>query len=274
VDRVLLYLYTNDYDTKPPLADGLPISCERESTAHSNASTSHVSATDSINQNATKATATQPTGELSDTFSGNVKAEIHALVYACADKLGIANLKQAACQKFMAALTIEELTAPTFTSTLSTVYDSTAATDDVLRPAVAKRLFKEMTILRNVPEITEMLRRYEPVAWAVFETFEETLAKRAKKYKSCKESLQSTELKYLATLEENKTLLGRLKAFETSVVKKDQHIESLKKFIDSYKKPFSSQCGTQLSNTVVRRINEPMKQLYLECLQCHHLQKI
>ena len=105
-----------------------------------------------------------------------------ALVYKCADMLGIEGLKNLAAKRFL-------LQAPTgicidgFEEALRVMYESTASNDQMLRIPATRVCIQKYSLVANREETIKVILKHEPVVWDVATSLlEEFAAEKASLY--------------------------------------------------------------------------------------------
>jgi len=93
---------------------------------------------------------------------------IHALVYKCADMLGIEDLKKEASERFLAGSS-KALKGKLkgFEQPLEVMYESTRADDQDLRLHVTSLCVKEHAVVEPRKEIVEIILRHDPNVWNI-----------------------------------------------------------------------------------------------------------
>jgi hypothetical protein len=90
---------------------------------------------------------------------------LHVAIYACADKLGISSLKTVGQKKLIAAA--RSITDKAFAQSLGAVYENTAARDDGPKAAATQHILMLKIKVVDFPEIVEVLKKHEPMVWAI-----------------------------------------------------------------------------------------------------------
>ncbi|KAI1619052.1 hypothetical protein EDD37DRAFT_647835 [Exophiala viscosa] len=144
--RVLLYLYTNDYEAKtvPSYLEGVTRKSESQS----------VPAISSVQPKENEALTRL--------------LRIHALVYRSADMLGVEGLKGIASSRFLDVAEIALTLAPdTLAEPLKIMFDSTRENDLRLRNPVLILCLENHAIIAEHKPIVEMMLKYEPTVWNI-----------------------------------------------------------------------------------------------------------
>jgi hypothetical protein len=116
---------------------------------------------------------------------------LHVAIYACADKLGISSLKTVGQKKFIAAA--RSITDKAFAQSLGAVYENTAARDDGPKAAATQHILTLKIKVVDFPEIVEVLKKHEPMVWAMVQVYGKDLENRFKDHSELKASPASTK---------------------------------------------------------------------------------
>ncbi len=105
-----------------------------------------------------------------------------ALVYKCADMLGVEALKNLAAERFLlqapAAVSIDG-----FEEALRVMYESTASNDQMLRIPATRVCIQKYSLVANREETIKVILKHEPVVWDVATSLlEEFAAEKASLY--------------------------------------------------------------------------------------------
>jgi hypothetical protein len=87
-----------------------------------------------------------------------------ALVYKCADMLGVDSLKAQAARRFL-ILARKSISCRGFEEAMKTMYESTAYDDRILRIPATHDFVQKHTLVTEREKILEVVLKYEPVAW-------------------------------------------------------------------------------------------------------------
>ncbi|KAK5553848.1 BTB/POZ domain [Exophiala xenobiotica] len=87
-----------------------------------------------------------------------------ALVYKCADMLGINFLKGQAAKRFL-SFARKSISCRGFEEAMILMYESTAHDDQVLRVPATRCLIQKHTLVAESEEVLKVVLKYEPVAW-------------------------------------------------------------------------------------------------------------
>ena len=94
------------------------------------------------------------------------KLETNALVYKCADMLGVEDLKALAADRFVTdARTV--FTKRAFAEPLRIMYESTRSDDGYLRLPITTLCIKHHNLLADIPETIAVIQHYEYNVWTV-----------------------------------------------------------------------------------------------------------
>lgn len=239
---VLVYLYTKDYDMEAPLRPGFPES------GLDRAPEQLFSATiQAMEPELDDASSKSPAYAKTSSKAQYREGLVHIAVYACADRLGISTLKTLASQKFMAiANTIDETN---FAGLLHAVYEKTAAQDSILRTAATQHSLRLVTKSEAIPRLVEVLKRHEPMVWAMIELFKNEL-------KPVKNTLQATKLKVKGGDEELSQLVMINK-------RRTNEFQMLKTFVEGPQK-FCLHCGNRFTRVGVICVGDG--RIKIQCL--------
>lgn len=95
------------------------------------------------------------------------KMSINALVYKCADMLGVKNLKTLACKRFLKQTT-SAYSMKGFAQPLETMFESTHPNDPELRLTVVRMCLLNYDQIKDQPKTLQILKLHEPNVWTVF----------------------------------------------------------------------------------------------------------
>ncbi|KAK5190857.1 hypothetical protein LTR72_000668 [Exophiala xenobiotica] len=87
-----------------------------------------------------------------------------ALVYKCADMLGVDSLKAQAARRFL-SLARKSISCRGFEEAVKAMYESTACDDRILRIPATHDFIQKHTLVAEREEILKVVVKYEPVAW-------------------------------------------------------------------------------------------------------------
>lgn len=195
IARVLLFLYTGDYDdidvptfgidqpTAPP--PSLPL---MDATVEEN-NDGGPKASQSITSEAEKPVSkdAQSADKLSVRESKRREQQISAMdvnarVYVCADKFGLGKLKQRATEKFMSVLQkVQELASMQLAyGSFRFVYENTAQADAHLRRAITRHCIIHHSSITK--EVFDLVKEHEATTWALGLELRGTICKEKRKH--------------------------------------------------------------------------------------------
>lgn len=194
VARVLLYLYTNDYNDEEVPSFGIEKSQGAMTTQHSVVPGNDLFCGNSNQDpenpsseartiNSTMREAAMYVEEIDVTpepVRQLVSAmEVNAQVYICADKFGLDRLKDYATEKFMYRLAIleEESDVSAAWPVIQKVYENTSSGDKGIRRSMTRYCIEHYRLIRCVKEIVEAVEKHEPTAWSLALELQEQRAK-------------------------------------------------------------------------------------------------
>ncbi|KAJ9606901.1 hypothetical protein H2200_008911 [Cladophialophora chaetospira] len=176
VTRVVLFMYTSDYDPRKVPAFLIPGQAEEGSPmteAEGNNSSSNAAKAPARPKplpgkkgRSTVRTMTAPEKEpvTAETFEA---LKINALVYKCADFLGIENLKMLAAERFMSDARVAYLDEK-FAEPLQVMYESTRPDDEYLRVPATALCVKHGESFPAASDTVKVLEEYEHSVWGVY----------------------------------------------------------------------------------------------------------
>jgi hypothetical protein len=242
---VLFYLYTGTYDLEAPICAAFPQSVEDRAPEQLFSAT--IQAMQSEHDGAPSKSPASVKRSAEALYREGL---VHIAVYACADRLGISTLKTLASEEFMTvANTIDETN---FAGLLHAVYEKTAAQDRILRVAATKHSLKLVTKSKALPRLVEVLKRHEPMAWAMAELFKDEL----------NPVKEGTKLKVKSTDEE-------LSHQRTLFKRQTEEFQKLKAFVEGGKK-YCMGCGHQLTRVAVTCMGDGRIQVTCHAATCFY----
>ncbi|KAJ9606900.1 hypothetical protein H2200_008910 [Cladophialophora chaetospira] len=167
--RVVLFMYTGDYDADKAPSTILPsgysiVAGTPETKTESSAAEKPKSRRIKASTEATPAQSKSGVGQTIDKRSFEVLT-INALVYKCADMLGIQNLMMLAAERFLADCPVA-YTDERFAPPLRTMFESTRSDDEHLRLPVTTLCVKSHSLLPAL--VAAVVQEHEYNVWRIY----------------------------------------------------------------------------------------------------------
>lgn len=170
VARVVLFLYTSDYDPESVPSFLLLGHESTDSHTEDEPDARSPGKVEDAKTESTKATQEDESESQSDDEPPPdeifTRLETNALVYQCADMLGIESLAVLAAERFLAD-TKRHFDDSRFKSPLRIMYESTSPNDEPLRLPVTRVLVKNHMKLKKLAETVSVIKEFEYNVWTL-----------------------------------------------------------------------------------------------------------